>query len=63
MSANGDGRRPLRDNLAEDEAPVRELASQMLKSAGYTVLQAPGDEKALRLSEEYPGQSICCWPM
>jgi PAS domain S-box-containing protein len=48
--------RPATILLVEDETPVREVASRMLNTAGYVVLQATGGEEALRLCEKYPGR-------
>jgi PAS domain S-box-containing protein len=41
--------------LAEDEAPVRAVARQVLERYGYTVLEAPSAEAALDLAERYSG--------
>jgi len=41
--------------LAEDEQDVRDVAREFLESAGYTVLQAPGGESALKIAEGYSG--------
>jgi two-component system cell cycle sensor histidine kinase/response regulator CckA len=41
--------------LAEDEAPVRAVARQVLERQGYTVLEAPSAEAALDLAERYSG--------
>ena len=41
--------------LAEDEQDVREVAREFLESAGYTVLQAPGGEAALKIAEAHSG--------
>ena len=35
--------------IADDEAPIREIASDLLNSAGYEVLAASDGEQALRL--------------
>jgi len=40
--------------LAEDEPQVRELAAQVLRSLGYTVLEASDGEQAVRLFVERP---------
>jgi len=41
--------------LAEDEAPVRAVARQVLERQGYTVLEAPSAEAALDVAERYSG--------
>jgi len=41
--------------IAEDEAPVRALASRILRNRGYKVLEAPNGTEALRMSAEYSG--------
>ncbi|MGH7548774.1 MAG: PAS domain S-box protein [Gemmatimonadales bacterium] len=41
--------------LAEDEAPVRAVARQVLERHGYTVLEAPSAEAALDLAGRYSG--------
>ncbi len=41
--------------IAEDEAPVRALASRILRDRGYRVLEAPNGLEALRASAEYSG--------
>lgn len=41
--------------LAEDEASLRQLISEILRRQGYTVLQAVSGEEALRLCREQPG--------
>ncbi len=42
--------------LVEDEAAVRESTREFLSRSGYTVLEAPNGEDALRVSREYCGQ-------
>jgi CheY-like chemotaxis protein len=39
--------------LVEDAQPVRELASELLESNGYKVLQAANGADAVRLAEKY----------
>ena len=41
--------------LAEDEAPVRAVARQVLERHGYTVLEAPSAEAALDVAARYSG--------
>ncbi len=41
--------------IAEDEAPVRALASRILRERGYKVLEAPNGMEALRIGSEYSG--------
>jgi len=41
--------------LVEDEAVVRDVALEMLKSSGYEVLVAASPEEALQLSDEHDG--------
>ena len=41
--------------LAEDEAPVRAVARQVLERHGYTVLEAPSAEAALDIAARYSG--------
>jgi PAS domain S-box-containing protein len=42
--------------LVEDESAVRLVAMLVLEAQGYTVLEAPGAEEALRLVAEHPGR-------
>jgi two-component system cell cycle sensor histidine kinase/response regulator CckA len=41
--------------LADDEAGVRQLAGQVLRSHGYTVLEAVDGVEALEVAERHPG--------
>jgi len=41
--------------IAEDESGVRDLASQTLRAAGYTVLEAKDGEEALCVAENHEG--------
>ena len=41
--------------VAEDEAPVRAVARQVLERHGYTVLEAPSAEAALDIATRYSG--------
>lgn len=41
--------------LAEDEAPVRRLISNLLRMHGFNVLEAAQGEEALAASERFPG--------
>ncbi|MFB3923148.1 MAG: PAS domain S-box protein [Terriglobia bacterium] len=41
--------------LVEDESSLRSLVRGLLEGIGYTVLEAPDAEKAIRSSEEYDG--------
>ncbi len=41
--------------LVEDEDAIRDLAQEILRMNGYTVLAAPSCEDALRLGEHHPG--------
>jgi PAS domain S-box-containing protein len=40
--------------LVEDEANLRRLAGDYLRAQGYTVLEAPDGDSAIRVSESYP---------
>jgi two-component system cell cycle sensor histidine kinase/response regulator CckA len=42
--------------LAEDEAAVRSLAVQILRSCGYEVVEAGDGQEAIRVAEQYPGR-------
>jgi PAS domain S-box-containing protein len=42
--------------LAEDDADVRALAQETLEATGYTVLEAPRPEEALRVAREHAGR-------
>jgi len=42
--------------LVEDETAVRELASEFLKTGGYTILEARDGSEALTIASTYPGQ-------
>lgn len=46
------GRRPTTILVVDDEPSVLALVRTMLWRAGYTVLEAPGGEQALRLASE-----------
>lgn len=41
--------------VAEDEAPVRDVVTRILKKAGYFVLSAADGHEGLELSRQYPG--------
>ena len=41
--------------VAEDEDALRRLTANMLRRAGYTVLEAPNGEEALAVAERHPG--------
>lgn len=41
--------------VVEDEPAVRELTARVLRGAGYTVLEAPGGEEALKWVESHRG--------
>ncbi|HEX3748836.1 MAG TPA: ATP-binding protein [Bryobacteraceae bacterium] len=41
--------------LVEDETPLRKLISQVLKSAGHTVLEAASGDEAFAISTRHPG--------
>jgi PAS domain S-box-containing protein len=40
--------------LVEDEANLRRLTSDYLRNQGYTILEAPDGDAAIRVSESYP---------
>jgi nitrogen-specific signal transduction histidine kinase/ActR/RegA family two-component response regulator len=42
--------------LVEDEAPLRSLASRILRNHGYRVLETPDGMEALRVAREYTGK-------
>jgi two-component system, cell cycle sensor histidine kinase and response regulator CckA len=52
VSGNANGLTIL---LADDEAPIRRLVGQILRSHGYTVLEAADGVEALEVAEEHPG--------
>lgn len=41
--------------LADDEAPIRRLVGLVLRSCGYTVLEAGDGVEALEVAEQHPG--------
>jgi CheY-like chemotaxis protein len=41
--------------LADDDAAIRRLAGQVLRSSGYTVLEAADGVEALKVAEQHPG--------
>lgn len=41
--------------LADDEAGIRQLAGQVRRSHGYTVLEAADSVEALEVAEQHPG--------
>ncbi|WP_164101535.1 hybrid sensor histidine kinase/response regulator [Candidatus Laterigemmans baculatus] len=41
--------------LVEDESPVRDLASRILRGCGYRVLEASHGEEALAIANDFPG--------
>ena len=41
--------------LVDDEDPLREVAKKILKSRGYTVLEAKDGNTCLKIAQEYPG--------
>jgi two-component system cell cycle sensor histidine kinase/response regulator CckA len=41
--------------LVDDEDPLREVAKKILKSRGYTVLEAKDGNACLKIAQEYPG--------
>jgi DNA-binding NtrC family response regulator len=41
--------------LVDDERGVRAVVGEMLRTSGYTVLEARGAEDAVRLSVDHPG--------
>ena len=45
----------LRRLIGEDDDALRKLACKILVSRGYTILEAPNGEAALRVSEEHDG--------
>lgn len=44
--------------LVEDEPIVRDLAAIVLRNQGYTVLEAPDGEEALKISDRYKDETI-----
>ena len=45
--------------LADDEAAIRNLAGQVLRSCGYTMLEAADGLEALETAERHPGPITC----
>jgi hypothetical protein len=41
--------------LVDDEDPLREVAKKILRSGGYTVLEAKDGNACLKIAQEYPG--------
>jgi hypothetical protein len=41
--------------LVDDEDPLRDVAKKILRSHGYTVLEAKDGNTCLRIAQEYPG--------
>ena len=41
--------------LVDDEDPLREVAKKILRSRGYTVLEAKDGNTCLKIAQEYPG--------
>jgi DNA-binding NtrC family response regulator len=44
--------------VAEDEAPLREIISEVLTEKGFGVIEAADGAKALRLVQDNPGASL-----
>jgi two-component system cell cycle sensor histidine kinase/response regulator CckA len=45
--------------LADDDAAIRRLAGQVLRSSGYTVLEAADGVEALKVTEQHPEPITC----
>ncbi len=42
--------------LVEDEGPVRRIVARVLREKGYTLLEAPNGNEALRMAQKYDGE-------
>jgi two-component system cell cycle sensor histidine kinase/response regulator CckA len=49
-----DRQRPPTILLVDDEDPLREVAKKILRSRGYTVLEAKDGNTCLKIAQEYP---------
>lgn len=45
--------------LTDDDAAIRRLAGQVLRSSGYTVLEAADGVEALKVAEQHPEPITC----
>lgn len=50
-----DGQGPTTILLVEDEDSIRKVAQTILRSRGYTVLEAKDGNACLKIAQEYPG--------
>jgi hypothetical protein len=55
LSSAEDRQGPPTILLVDDEDPLRDIAKKILRSRGYTVLEAKDGNTCLKIAQEYPG--------
>ncbi len=55
LSPHEDRQGPSTILLVDDEDPLRGVAKKILRSCGYTVLEAKDGHTCLKIAQEYPG--------